>query len=449
MCGGMRFPRGLVLMVALAAAGCGTPDALGPPLMNNGGKPDSPGSGGNGTQCTGGTPTTVPPMDPSTLPACGSAVCADSTNAHCVPADKVPANVAAQLAKCSDGASYCVPDAQIRSGGATPPSCHSLNGADGVCLSVCVPQVTQYEALLPQDSCASDERCAPCINPLNNMPSGACDIGKPVGCDSGGGGSGGGGGGTTNTPPMCPYSGPPLVDVSTLTACGDGAHCVQTSLVPATMASQLAPCASPSGTLCAPDVFIQSAGNYIPKTCASLDGAEGRCLNVVIPQVKAQAAQLTQDVCAASDKCVPCYSPIDGSDTGACKLSCDPGPTKPKVVFQDCCKMNNVEYGKCVPKTIIPMSLQSNLSTDTCTNDQTDLCVPSENLDPNFKPMACTGQGLIGGQYTGVCLSKCLKFGFFQQLGISQGTCDDLHNCAPCTNPLTGQPTGAPGCPTT
>jgi hypothetical protein len=146
---------------------------------------------------------------------------------------------------------------------------------------------------------------------------------------------------------------------------------------------------------------------------------------------------------------VPCYSPIDGKTTGACNLSCDPGPQKPKVVFQDCCKMNNVEYGKCVPKTIIPMSLQSNLSTDTCTNDQTDLCVPSENLDPNFKPMACTGQGLIGGQYTGVCLSKCLKFGFFQQLGISQGTCDDLHNCAPCTNPLTGQPTGAPGCPTT
>ena len=290
----MRFQRGFVILIlALAAGGCGTPDALGPPLLNNGGKPDGPGgSGGNGTQCAGGTPTTVPPMDPSTLPACGTAVCADSPNAHCVPADKVPAAVAAQLAKCSDGASFCVPDAQIKSGGAPPPTCKSLNGADGVCLSVCVPQVAQYESLLPQDSCASDERCAPCVNPLNNMPSGACDIGKPVGCDTGGGGSGGGGG-TTNTPPMCPYSGPPLVDVTTLTSCGDGAHCVQTALVPAAMASQLAPCASPAGTLCAPDVFIQSAGNYIPKTCASLDAAEGRCLNVVIPEVKAQAAQLT------------------------------------------------------------------------------------------------------------------------------------------------------------
>ena len=208
-------------------------------------------------------------------------------------------------------------------------------------------------------------------------------------------------------------------------------------------------CPSPANTLCAPDVFIVSAGNYVPTTCASLDGAEGRCLNVVIPQVKAQASMLTQDVCQAYEKCVPCYSPIDGSDTGACHQSCDPGPQKPKVVFQDCCKMNNVEYGKCVPKTVIPSALQSDLDNDKCDNKDTDLCVPDENLAATFKPPACTGQGLIGGSYTGVCLSKCLDFGFIQSLGISQGSCDDLHDCAPCTNPLTGQPTGAPGCPST
>jgi hypothetical protein len=133
--------------------------------------------------------------------------------------------------------------------------------------------------------------------------------------------------------------------------------------------------------------------------------------------------------------------------TGSCKLSCDPGPTRQAVVFANCCKKNNVTQGRCVPKTIIPQSLQSQLGTQDCANTNADLCVPSENLDPNFKPMACTGQGLIGGQYTGVCLSKCLDFSFIQQLGISQGTCDNLHDCAPCTNPLTGQPTGAPGCP--
>jgi hypothetical protein len=176
MWAGMRFSRGILLM-AFIAAGCGGADPNGPPLNNNGGKPDNPGVGGNGSSDPQCSAPTLTPMDPSTLPPCGSAVCADSPNAHCVAADKVPANVAAQLAQCADG-SYCVPDTFISSGGAAPPTCHSLNMADGVCLSVCVPQVKQYESLLPQDTCAADERCAPCINPLNGMPSGACDIGK-------------------------------------------------------------------------------------------------------------------------------------------------------------------------------------------------------------------------------------------------------------------------------
>ena len=446
----MRF---VALALAMLSAGCGGADPYGPPLMNDGktGPADNPGQSSGGTQCGGGG-VQLTPMDPATLPACGAAVCADSPNAHCVPQAKVPANVAAQLAKCSDGGSFCVPDSFIKSGGAPPPTCKSLNGAAGVCLSVCVPQVKQYQSLLPQDSCAADERCAPCVNPLNNMPSGACEIGKSSGASCGDGGSGGSTGSPTPpAPPMCPYVGPPLLDVATLPACGAGAHCVQSALVPAAMASQLAPCSAPNSGLCAPDVFIQSGGNFVPRSCVSLDAAEGRCLNAVIPQVKAQQAQLTQDICQAFEKCVPCYSPLDGKETGACKLSCDPGALKPKVLFQDCCTLEQAPapLGKCVPKTVIPMSLQSNLGADVCKSSSADLCVPSENLDPNFKPLACTGQGLIGGQYSGVCLSKCLKFGFIQSLGISQGSCDGLHDCAPCTNPLTGQPTGAPGCPNT
>src|SRR6476660_5355941 len=102
----MQLLRGIVFVSLAFAAGCGAPDAMGPPLNNNGGKPDSPaGSGGNGTQCTGDSGPVLTPMDPSTLPACGAAICADSPNAHCVPQDKVPANIGAQLAKCGDGTS--------------------------------------------------------------------------------------------------------------------------------------------------------------------------------------------------------------------------------------------------------------------------------------------------------------------------------------------------------
>lgn len=432
----------LALVAAVSMVGCGAPDFMGTPLQNNGGV-GAGGDTGGGSSSGGGSCVQLQPTDPSSLPAC----CAGVGAAHCVPSDKLPSNLSSQLSTCTGG--YCVPDPFIRSGGAAPPKCKSLNAADGVCLSLCVPQVSMYKDLLPQDSCAADERCAPCVNPLNMMPSGACDIGKAQTCDPGSG-SGGSGGNKPPPPPMCPYSGPPIIDPSTLPSCSTagGAHCLKASLVPSTMASQLAPCAG--GTdLCVPDVFIASAGNYVPKSCTSLDNAEGRCLHTAIPQVTKQSSQLTQDVCAAYEKCVPCYNPVDGMPTGSCKLSCDPGPVKQAVTFQACCNKgaNKADLGKCVPKTVIPMSLQSNLGTDSCANSQADLCVPTENLAPDFKPPACTGQGLIGGSYTGVCLSKCLQFGFIQQLGISQGSCDNLHDCAPCTNPLTGQPTGAPGCP--
>jgi hypothetical protein len=98
-----------------------------------------------------------------------------------------------------------------------------------------------------------------------------------------------------------------------------------------------------------------------------------------------------------------------------------------------------------LPTTLIPQNEQSNLSAHECQNMQ--LCVPSEMIPTTFHPTACTGSTLLTGDYTGVCLSKCLHFGYIQQLGISQGSCDSIHDCAPCKNPLTGQNTGAPGCP--
>ena len=312
-----------------AASGCGGPDPYGPPLNNNGGKPDAPaGSGGNGSDRSAPARGTVlTPMDPSTLPSCGAAVCADSPNAHCVPPTRCRRTSARSSRKC------CGRRQLLRA-----RLVHQVGRRRAADLHV----AQRRRRRLPERLRAAGQavRVAPAARRLRrrralravHQPAQQHVVGRlrhrqADRLHSGGGGSGGGGGGTTNTPPpMCPYTGPPLVDVSTLTACGDGAHCVQTALVPAAMASQLARLPSPAGTLCAPDVFIVSAGNYIPKTCASLDAAEGRCLNVVIPQVKAQSAQLTQDICAAYEKCVPCYSPLDGSDTGACKLSCDPGP---------------------------------------------------------------------------------------------------------------------------
>ena len=76
--------------------------------------------------------------------------------------------------------------------------------------------------------------------------------------------------------------------------------------------SQLATC---PGGFCAPDSITQSGGEGVPPTCTSIAGAEGRCLNDAIPQVAAEASQLTQSTCQVFEKCVPCFSPIDGTKT--------------------------------------------------------------------------------------------------------------------------------------
>ncbi len=431
----------LALWISLAAAGCGKPGIMGDPV--NGANPgEMPGS--SPIAPAGQCGQTATPRDPSTLPEC----CAPEGLAHCVPSSDVPATVAAQLNTCTGaGGGVCVPDPFIRSGGLRPPEmkdCTSVNGK-GVCLSVCIKLVAKYSALLPQDICAADERCAPCISPLDNMPSGACDIGKaPASCDPNAPPNPDPG---TPAAPMCPHMGPPVIDPATLPACSvGGAHCVQNALVPAKLASQLAAC-SQGGSFCVPDVFIASAGNFIPPSCVSLDGAEGRCLHVAIPQVDAQKGFLPQSTCQSFERCVPCYNPIDGIDTGSCKQSCDPGPVKPKVVFSDCCVQNNTPVGKCVPKEAISSQLQKNLGNDSCDANKY-LCVPKDNLDPKFAPKACTANGFLVGQYTGVCLSDCLKFGL-QGIVLAKGDCANHQKCAPCKNPLTGAATGAPGCPVT
>jgi hypothetical protein len=236
-----------------------------------------------------------------------------------------------------------------------------------------------------------------------------------------------------------------VIDPNSFPSCdpAGGAHCVPTNLVPPSQASQLATC--PTG-YCVPDVFIASGGNFIPSTCRSVDNAEGRCLHEAIPQVAQQKAQLPQSTCQSFERCVPCFDPLTAKSTGACNQSCDPGPKEPPKTFASCCVKNNAPQGKCIPTGQIPSAEQANLDVDTCTKN-VELCVPAEMIPASFKPPACTGSTLLTGSYTGVCLSKCLHFGFLQSLGIAQGSCDDLHECAPCKNPLTGQPTGAPGCP--
>ena len=405
---------------------------------------------GTAAACTSGPAVAIAPEDPAKYPKCACA--AKGGAARCIPKDKVPASVAAQLDTCSDGGpGVCVPDPLVKSGGAAPATCKSPFG-EGRCMSVCVPQVAQNADLLGRgegDSCAPDERCAPCLNPLkNNEPTGVCEIGKaaPAQCAASSTGGDAMPSGSAAPTLSCPYTGPPVVDVTKFPTaeCGDGMRCVPGSLVPATAAAMLKACAT---GLCAPEKSIAAGGQYLPPTCKALAGAEGRCLAKSIPQVDAQKAQLSRDTCDASELCTPCFNPIDGKPTGACStVSCD-APKQPAKAFTACCSSQGTSRAKCVPTSIVPSAEQGNLDDDNGTCQKgAELCVPNEMLQPNFKGPACTGSTFFTGSYEGVCLSDCLSFSFIQSLGISRGSCTKGFKCAPCTNPLNGQPTGAPGC---
>jgi hypothetical protein len=73
-----------------------------------------------------------------------------------------------------------------------------------------------------------------------------------------------------------------------------------------------------------------------------------------------------------------------------------------------------------------------------------DAAKPQPVPEPKTETPACKAEWLLGGSYTGVCLSDCFDFGF-DCLGMDQGDCSDIQTCVPCVND--GKPTGAPGCP--
>jgi hypothetical protein len=398
--------------------------------------------------CTGGstsTPTTLPPQNPNDFPKCA---CASGGKARCIPKGVLPDSLSSQLEACSDGGpGACVPDSLVKTGGQAPKTCKSAFG-EGRCMDLCVPEVAKNATLLNRgegDACETDERCVPCLNPLkNNEPTGVCEIGKPAAVcnDNKGGSSGSPGGGA---PLACPYTGPPIVDTSTFAACGDGMRCAPAAAVKPEQAAILKKC--PDGnSVCAPEKAIAAGGNYVPKTCASVGGAEGRCTNINIPDVAAQKAMLPKDTCDANELCAPCFSPIDGKETGACRTaSCD-APTQPAKQFAGCCVDKGVARGKCVPKSLVPPDQAKKLKDDDPNCAPTgEVCAPNENLDPTFKPQTCTANSFLIGNYSGVCVSKCVEFGF-AGLALSSGNCPSGNKCAPCTDPLSGKPSGAPGC---
>jgi len=249
------------------------------------------------------------------------------------------------------------------------------------------------------------------------------------------------GGSAEAAAPSCPYTGPP-VDVSSFAVCRTAGRCIPDTLVPDGNKEQfaaLATCdAKGSPGHCAPEKIVANAGMYLPPSCHGL-GGEGRCISLVIPQIDEQKDHLPQDTCGTDERCAPCFDPLTGKETGACRsVSCD-APKEQAKPFPQCCSTK----GRCVPTSSMTEDQSSQLEQKECA--ATEVCAPAENMDPKFVPTKCQASAFIGS-YDGVCISNCVHKGFLTSLGTAQGNCDADHFCAPCNNPLTGEPTGAPGC---
>jgi hypothetical protein len=377
-------------------------------------------------------------IDPAALPECGPAC----GGAHCLPSSFVPASLQPLLAACTDG--FCVPDPIIATAGQKPPpTCRSVAGVEGRCMSNCLPLVQELGGVLPRDSCGPLEVCAPCFDPTSaepTAPTGACNIA----CDE------------PVEPPLvlsCPWTGDPVIEADIFPPCAPvcgGSHCVPEALVPDDLESQLAAC---PGGFCTPDSFVESAGNFVPQSCHSVAGAEGRCLSTCLPDVAAQAALLPRDVCGIDEECVPCFDPTSGdptATTGACSLGCDmphEGPIVlscpwggPPVVdpasFPACSPACGGSH--CVPGSFIPEDQQGLLAECPGGFCAPDPIIASAN---NYVPQSCTS--IAGSE--GRCLSTCLPgvaelADFLPAVGCPAGT-----KCAPCYDPTSPDPTAATG----
>jgi hypothetical protein len=385
--------------------------------------------------------TTKPPTNPpASGPACVDVslgalpTCCDSGPARCVPADQVAPRIVSFLQPCADG-SICVPENIFGlKGEYTPLECTSVGGVPGACMTRCLPGVQGFIGLLPQAICAEGDVCIPCVNPLDGQETGVCQSfdcspdavvpdpeppPDPLSCD--------------NLPTE------PVIDASIFPECCDGAHCIPNEFVPTDLLSALTPC--PGGaSACIPDEFVETGGFFTPVLCSAPGALEGRCLSSCLSFVAEQGDILKKQTCQGNTLCVPCCDPFTGAPTGACDIGCDTGLQVGicQIAFDPCC--NGV--GHCIPVELIPAEQLENLNDDGCPSNYR--CVPDVFTDPNFKGTACSAEIPFVASYTGVCLPKCLDIPL--DFLIGSGTCGGNDDCVPCVDPVSGQPTGAPGC---
>jgi len=221
------------------------------------------------------------------------------------------------------------------------------------------------------------------------------------------------------------------------------ARCIPGTLVPDPNTLKQLPDCAEAGNKCVPDRFIEVNGQFLLKSCRSLMDAEGRCVPVSLPAVRAQAGRLPKADCAEDERCAPCFDPISGEETGACSAGCGPKGSEAPKVFPKCC----TGRGTCVPLSIAG-PIANAAPQDTCPGDDAGSdpwkCVPTtraQNPDQKFPSCMASFAGLPA--VPAGCVPDCIVTDAFQKGFLSQGTCGTGELCAPCVNPLDQTRTGA------
>jgi hypothetical protein len=332
------------------------------------------------------------------------------TRGKCVPSASVPSGAVEQLGQdtCGD-ALLCAPQELIEPDYA-PPVCRSIGAAEGRCLSECLPDVQKRGDRIPQSTCDAGSRCVPCFDPLTGDDTGACNLASDTG---------------PTEPPKR------FAD-----CCSGVSRCVPSTLVDSDDRSRLSrDTCKDREALCVPEALAKDPSSFVPDTCKSLGGLEGRCLPACLPELAPDVDRLPTAGCPKEHVCAPCSDPWTGEPTGACKLGADPGPSRKSARFASCCG----ELGRCLPRDLVARDDRERFATDSCSDEQA-LCVPERwARDPDYVPTSCRSLGDREGR----CLPECLPD--VQKRGdeLQRGSCDENERCVPCFDPLTGDDTGA------
>jgi hypothetical protein len=309
-----------LLAAACVSAACSSDSASAPPggsgATSSGGNTSQGGEltpadaviTGSVTQCSG---TTAAQLPDTTVSECVRDAC---SNAACVPQNLITQFVSAStdlslLAECEPGV-LCVPiDFIATTGDFQTKNCQSLLGAEGRCISTCIPLVGERVGQLPQADCAQGELCAPCYDPITGDDTQACN----QGCDTG--------------PTQAPV---------TFARCGndDLGVCVPSNLVPPELAPLVPQDTCAAGELCAPELkAVDINANFQECTPTSdiltqinpppgPNGQLGGCVPAYLVDAQEPAppeGAVLQDGCAAGELCAPCNNPLNNNEpTGAC-----------------------------------------------------------------------------------------------------------------------------------